>query len=323
MSLLVTGSIGIDTVKTPFGVSKDCLGGSAVYFSMAASFFSPVRFLGAIGADCPFDLKKIFKGKKVDLNGLELRHTSKTFRWAGSYQGAMNEATTDAVELNVLAENPPQMPEEYKDSKFVFLANTAPILQIQLLDQLNRPKFVAADTMNLWINNNLADLKQLLKKIDCLILNETEARMLANEHNLITAAAKIEKLGPSVVVIKKGESGSIIHVSRASASSRAESRGSPRKRGQDGRDTKLFVLPAYPATIVKDPTGAGDSFAGGFMGYLAGQNKTDFATLKKAVAYGTVVASFTISDFSHKGLTKTTRRDIDSRLIELRKLVKF
>ena len=301
MSLLVTGSIGIDTVKTPFGVSKDCLGGSAVYFSMAASFFSPVRFLGAIGADCPFDLKKIFKGKKVDLNGLELRHTSKTFRWAGSYQGAMNEATTDAVELNVLAENPPQMPEEYKDSKFVFLANTAPILQIQLLDQLNRPKFVAADTMNLWINNNLADLKRLMKKIDCLILNETEARMLANEHNLITAAAKIEKLGPSVVVIKKGESGSII-----------------RQKNGD-----LFVLPAYPATIVKDPTGAGDSFAGGFMGYLAGQNKTDFATLKKAVAYGTVVASFTISDFSLKGLTKITRRNIDTRLNELRNRVKF
>jgi hypothetical protein len=301
MSLLVTGSIGIDTVTTPFGVSKDCLGGSAVYFSMAASFFSPVRFLGAIGADCPFVLKKIFKGRPVDLTGLEVRYTSKTFRWAGSYQGAMNEATTDAVELNVLAEEPPIIPDKYKDSKFVFLANTAPILQIRLLDQLDKPKFVAADTMNLWINNNLADLKRLLKKIDCLILNETEARMLANEHNLITAAAKIEKLGPSVVVIKKGESGSII-------------------RQKDGQ---LFVLPAYPATIVKDPTGAGDSFAGGFMGYLAGQNKTDFATLKKAVAYGTVVATFTIADFSLKGLTKTTRRNIDSRLNELRKFVNF
>ena len=301
MSLLVTGSIGIDTVKTPFGVSKDCLGGSAVYFSMAASFFTHVRFLGAIGADCPFDLKKVFKDRHIDLAGLEVRYESKTFRWAGSYQGPMNEAVTDFVELNVLAEEPPKMPEEYKDSKFVFLANTAPILQIQLLDQLHKPKFVAADTMNLWINNNLADLKQLLKKIDCLILNETEARMLADEHNLITAAAKIEKLGPTVVVIKKGESGSII-------------------RQADGQ---LFVLPAYPATIVKDPTGAGDSFAGGFMGYLAGQNKTDFATLKKAVAYGTVVASFTISDFSLKGLTKTTRRNIDSRLNELRNRVKF
>jgi cytidine kinase len=301
MSLLVTGSIGIDTVKTPFGVSKDCLGGSAVYFSMAASFFSPVRFLGAIGSDCPFALKKVFKGRPVDLNGLELRHKSKTFRWAGSYQGAMNEATTDMVELNVLAENPPQMPEEYKDSKFVFLANTAPNLQIQLLEQLNRPKFVAADTMNLWINNALADLKKLMRKIDCLILNETEARMLSGDHNLITAAAKIEKMGPSVVVIKKGESGSIIRQS----------------------DGQLFVLPAYPATVVKDPTGAGDSFAGGFMGYLAGQNKTDFATLKKAVAYGTVVASFTIADFSLKGLTKTTRKNIDSPLNELRKRTKF
>ncbi|MBN2020790.1 MAG: hypothetical protein JW749_11275, partial [Sedimentisphaerales bacterium] len=242
MSLLVTGSIGIDTIKTPFGVSKNCLGGSAVYFSMAASFFTPVRFLGAIGSDCPFDLKKIFKGRRIDLTGLEVREKSKTFRWAGSYQGAMNEATTDAVELNILAEEPPRMPNEYKDSKFVFLANTAPILQIQLLDQLKRPKFVAADTMNLWINNNLSDLKRLLKKIDCLILNENEARMLADEHNLIIAAGKITRLGPSVVVIKKGESGSIIR----------------RKNGD------LFVLPAYPATLVKDPTGAGDSFAGGF-----------------------------------------------------------
>ena len=301
MSLLVTGSIGIDTVKTPFGVSKDCLGGSAVYFSMAASFFSPVRFLGAIGSDCPFDLKKVFKSRKVDLAGLEVRHTSKTFRWSGSYQGAMNEAKTDAVELNVLAESPPKMPLAYKDSKYVFLANTTPILQIRLLDQLDKPKFVAADTMNCWIKNHTADLKRLLKKIDCLILNEGEARMLADEHNLINAAAKIEKLGPTVVVIKKGESGSII-------------------RQADGR---LFVLPAYPATVVKDPTGAGDSFAGGFMGYIAGKNKTDFTTLKKAVAYGTVVASFTISDFSLKGLTKTNRRDINNRLNVLRKLTKF
>jgi sugar/nucleoside kinase (ribokinase family) len=301
VSLLVTGSIGIDTVKTPFGVSKDCLGGSAVYFSMAASFFTHVRFLGAIGADCPFDLKKIFKGRKVDLAGLELRHQSKTFRWAGSYQGPMNEAITDFVELNVLAEDPPEMPDEYKDSKFVFLANTAPNLQIQLLDQLDKPKFVAADTMNCWIKNHTGDLKQLLKRIDCLVLNENEARMLADEHNLITAAAKILRLGPSVVVVKKGESGSIIRHT----------------------DSGLFVLPAHPTTEVKDPTGAGDSFAGGFMGYLASQNKTDFATLKKAVAYGTVVASFTISDFSLKGLTKITKRDIDNRLNAFRNLVKF
>jgi cytidine kinase len=301
MSLLVTGSIGIDTVKTPFGVSEDCLGGSAIYFSMAASFFCPVRFVGVVGADCPFKLAEVFAGRKVDLVGLEVRNQSKTFRWAGSYQGAMNEAATDAVELNVLAEEPPKIPRQYKDSKFVFLANTAPVLQMQLLDQLDKPKFVAADTMNLWINNNLADLKRLMKKIDCLVLNEGEARMLASEHNLITAAAKIEQMGPSVVVIKKGESGSIIRQS----------------------DGQLFILPAYPATIVKDPTGAGDSFAGGFMGYLAARGRTDFNTLKKALAYGTVTASFTIADFSLNGLTKIAKEDIDNRLAELHNLVKF
>ncbi len=301
MSLLVTGSIGIDTVKTPYGVSKDCLGGSAVYFSLAASFFTPVRFLGAIGADCPFDLKKVFKGRRVDLAGLEVRPKSKTFRWVGSYCGSMNEATTEAVHLNVLAEAPPKVPEKYRDTKFVFLANTAPILQIKLLDQLKKPKFVAADTMNCWIKDHQRDLKRLLKRIDCLILNEGEARMLACDDNLINAAAKILKLGPSVVVIKKGESGSLI-------------------RSSAGR---LFVLPAYPATVVKDPTGAGDSFAAGFMGHLAGQGKTDFASLKKAAAYGTVVASFTISNFSLKGLTSITKRDINKRLAELRKLTAF
>ncbi len=298
VSLLVTGSIGIDTVKTPYGVSRDCVGGSAVYFSMAASFFSPVRFLGAIGADCPFDLKKVFKGRRVDLAGLEVREQSKTFRWAGSYSGAMNQAKTEAVQFNVLAEAPPKVPDKFKDSKFVFLANTAPVLQIELLKQLKRPRFVAADTMNCWIRDHLPALKRLLKRIDCLILNDSEARMLAREDNLIIAAGKVIRLGPSVVVIKKGESGSII-------------------RDSAGR---LFVLSAHPAEVVKDPTGAGDSFAGGFMGYLAGQGKTNFAALKKAAAYGTVVASFTISDFSLKGLTKTNRRDIDRRLRHLRKL---
>jgi sugar/nucleoside kinase (ribokinase family) len=301
VSLLVTGSIGIDTVKTPYGVSKDCVGGSAVYFSMAASFFCPVRFLGAIGADCPFDLKKIFKNRRVDLRGLELRHKSKTFRWVGSYRGSMNQATTEAVEFNILAENPPRVPDEYRDSKFVFLANTAPILQIRLLDQLDKPRFVAADTMNCWIKNHLKDLKRLLKRIDCLIINEDEARMLACEDNLIRAGERILKMGPKVAVMKKGESGSVMC----------------------SRSGEKFVLPAYPATVVKDPTGAGDSFAGGFMGYLAGKGKTDFVTLKKAVGYGTVVASFTISDFSLKGLVSTNRHNIEGRFKALRKLTKF
>ena len=191
MPLLVTGSIGIDTVKTPHGVSEDCLGGSAVYFSMSASYFAPVRLIGVIGADCPFDLAEVFSGRDVDLAGLEVRKESKTFRWTGSYYSTMNEAITDKVELNVLAEVPPKVPDAYKDSKFVFLANTAPILQNELLEQIDKPAFVAADTMNCWIHDKRQDLEVLLKKIDCLIINEDEARMLASDSNLVSAAQKI------------------------------------------------------------------------------------------------------------------------------------
>jgi sugar/nucleoside kinase (ribokinase family) len=301
MSLVVTGSIGIDTVKTPYGVSENCLGGAAVYFSMAASFFAPVRFVGVVGSDCPFDLEKVFEGRDVDLKGLEIRQQSKTFRWTGTYHEDMDSRTTDSVELNVLAEAPPVVPEEYKDSKFVFLANTAPALQRQLLEQIDAPEFVAVDTMNLWIQNNLDDLKALLKKIDCLIINEDEARMLAVDKNLISAGGKILDMGPNVIIMKKGESGSIMC-------------------NNEGR---TFMLPAYPAADVRDPTGAGDSFAGGFMGYLAQTGKTDFDTLKTAVAYGTVAASFTIADFSLGGLTAIDKSDIDNRLEILRELTTF
>ena len=301
MSLLVTGSIGIDTVKTPYGVSENCLGGSSIYFSMAASFFAPVRFVGVIGADCPFELAKVFAGRDVDLTGLEIRKQSKTFRWTGSYHENMDDRTTDSVELNVLAEAPPKMPKEFKDSNFVFLANTTPALQLQLLEQIDEPEFVAVDTMNIWIEGHLEDLKALLKKIDCLIINEDEARMLAGQSNLIKAGEIILKMGPSVVILKKGESGSIMC----------------------NADGDKFILPAYPATDVKDPTGAGDSFAGGFMGHLAKSGKVDFETLKAAIAYGTVVASFAIADFSLNGLTSIERTDIDRRLETLRKLTTF
>ena len=301
MSLLVTGSIGIDTVKTPFGLSENCLGGSAVYFSMAASFFSPVRFLGAVGADCPFDLRSVFAERQVDLAGLELRENSKTFRWQGSYHDTMNEAITDRVELNILAEEPPAVPQVYRDSRYVFLANTAPALQMQLLEQLDGPEFVAADTMNCWIENRLDDLKALLGKIDALVLNETEARMLAGHSNLIIAADKILEMGPAVVIIKKGESGSIM----------CDNRG------------EKFILLAFPASEVRDPTGAGDSFAGGMMGYIARKKNTDFETLKTAIAYGTVTASFTISDFSLEGLKAIGSGDIEQRLAMLRNMTSF
>ena len=301
MSLLVTGSIGIDTVKTPYGVSENCLGGAAVYFSMAASFFSPVRFVGVIGSDCPFDLAQVFAGRGVDLAGLEVRSQSKTFRWTGTYHENMDDRTTDSVELNVLAEAPPVVPESFRDSTFVFLANTAPKLQLELLGQVREPVFVAADTMNLWIQDHLDYLKVLLKKIDCLVINEDEARLLACEHNLIKAAQKIIDMGPAVIVIKKGESGSVLYSTSG----------------------EKFLLPAYPAEDVHDPTGAGDSYAGGFMGYLAQKNKTDFETLKAAVAYGTVTASFTINDFSLKGLEAIKKSDIDDRLEALREMTRF
>ena len=301
MSLLVTGSIGIDTVTSPYGSRKDCLGGSSVYFSMAASFFGPVRFVGVVGDDCPFDLPEVFKGRGVDLAGLEVRQGSKTFRWAGTYQANMDDRTTDAVELNVLAEVPPQVPAAFKDSQMVFLANTAPALQIELLSQVTQPSFVAADTMDLWINNNLDDLKALLKQIDCLIINEDEVKDLAGESNLIKAADIIIGMGVKVALIKKGASGSLL-------------------RDAQGQ---TFQLPAFPAADVIDPTGAGDSFAGGFMGTLAAAENTDFATLKKAVAYGTVTASFTIAGFSLDGLQETNKAQIDQRLEQLRDVTQF
>jgi sugar/nucleoside kinase (ribokinase family) len=301
MPLLVTGSIGIDTIRTPHGSSENCIGGSAIYFTMAASFFTHVRFIGVVGADCPFDIPRTFAGRDVDLRGLEIRAQSKTFRWTGTYRETMDDRTTDAIELNVLAEQPPVVPSVFADSRFVFLANTAPRLQIQLLRQIEAPVFVAADTMDFWITDHLADLRELLTKIHCLILNADEAKLLARQFNLVRAAEEILTMGPSIVIVKKGESGALL--CRA--------------------DGSKFVLPAYPATQVRDPTGAGDSFAGGLMGHLAQTGRTDFETLKTAVAYGTVVASFTIADFSLAGLTSITRREIDSRLEMLRRCTCF
>lgn len=301
MSLLVTGSVGIDTVRTPFGFNKDCIGGSAVHFSMSAGLFTHVKFLGVVGDDCPFDLKAIFRGRDVDLEGLEVRKGSKTFRWSGSYEGDMNEAKTNAVELNVLAEDPPVVPESYKDCEFVFLANTSPELQIRLLEQLGSPTFVAADTMNHWIVTQKDALLDLLDRIDLLILNEGEAKLLTEQSNLVNAARQILDLGPQVVIIKKGEHGSMMYNANG--------------------DT--FLLPAYPTPVVIDPTGAGDSFAGGLMGYLSSVGTVDLTTLRIAMAYGTITASFTIGDFSIHGIQITTREMIEERFITLRKITQF
>jgi sugar/nucleoside kinase (ribokinase family) len=301
MSLLVTGSVGIDTVQTPYGINKDCIGGSAVYFSMAAGFFTDVKFVGVIGDDCPFDLTALFHDRNVDLKGLETRAGSKTFRWSGSYEGNMNEARTNTVDLNVLAEQPPVVPESFQSCKYVFLANTAPALQIKLLDQLEDPAFVAADTMNLWIDTANDDLKQLLKQINLLVLNDSEAKLLTGQHNLVSAAKSILDMGPQFVIIKKGEHGSMLYDS----------------------EENVFLLPAYPASVVIDPTGAGDSFAGGMMGHLSQSETIDVISLRNAMVYGTVMASFTIGDFSIHGIKAATHESIDERFDRLRKITQF
>jgi sugar/nucleoside kinase (ribokinase family) len=301
MSVLVTGSIGIDTVTTPLGKSENCLGGSAVYFSMAASFFSPVRFVGVVGDDCPFDLTKVFAGRDIDLSGLEIRSGSKTFRWKGSYQGDMSQALTDALQLNVLAERPPIVPEHFRDSEYVFLANTHPTLQMQLLDQLKKPKFIVADTMNCWIDGQPDELRKLMQRVNVMVLNEGEAKMLTKCDNLAIAAQELIKMGPKAVIIKKGSNGSITLDS-------------------DGR---WFTLGAYPTVHLKDPTGAGDAFAGALMGYLASADRTDMKHLKTAIAYGTVTASIVIEGFSLSSIAAIGRSLIDKRLGELKEMTEF
>jgi len=301
MSLLVTGSVGIDTVRTPYGFNQDCVGGSAVHFTMAAGFFTEVWFLGVVGDDFPFDLKDIFCDRHVNLEGLEVRKGSRTFRWSGSYEGDMNQANTETVELNVLTEKPPVIPESYRDCEYVFLANTTPSLQMKLLDQLGNPSFVAADTMNHWITTTNDDLRELLDRIDMLILNDGEAKLLTGQRNLVTAAKSILDMGPQVVIIKKGEHGSMMY----------------------NRQGDCFIMPAYPTPVVIDPTGAGDSFAGGMMGYLAAAGTVDVISLRNAMVYGTVVASFTIGDFSIHGIKNASRNAIDERFDHLRRVTQF
>lgn len=301
MPLLVTGSIGIDTVETPAGRREDVIGGSAIYFAFASSFFTHVRLVGVVGEDHPRDLTRVFDGRDVDASGLEVRKGSKTFRWHGSYVEDLNEAVTVEVDLNVLAERAPKIPEPFLDSKYVFLANTHPVLQQEMLRSLKGPKLVVADTMNLWIQTQRDELCKLLGEIHGLVLNDGEVRLLTDEKNLIRAAKAVLKMGPRFVVIKKGEHGSLMLTS----------------------NDDVFVLPAFPADRVVDPTGAGDSFAGGMMGYLATQGTFSAATIKRALAFGTVVASYTIADFSLAGLQATDRDQIDQRWHEFKQAMSF
>lgn len=300
MSLLVTGSIGIDTVETPFGTRQNVIGGSAIYFAYAASFFTAVRLVGVVGEDCPPHYFDVFKDRDVDLAGLEVRKGSKTFRWHGKYHQDVDVRDTISVDLNVLAERAPTIPQSFVDSRYIFLANTHPALQQETLGSLKSPRLAVADTMDLWIETERAELSKLLRRIHGLVLNDSEATLLTGKSNLIEAAREVLKMGPRFVVLKKGQHGCIMC---------------------SERDT--FVLPAYPADRVVDPTGAGDSFAGGMMGYLATQSSFSSSTVKRALAFGTVVASFSISDFSLAGLQSATREQIDERWFEYKQAMNF
>jgi sugar/nucleoside kinase (ribokinase family) len=297
MSLIVTGSIGIDTIDAPTGKAEDVLGGSAIYFAAAASFFGDVRLVAAVGDDFPDRHLDTFRHFNVNLDGLERRRNSRTFRWHGRYRDDMNQRDTLAVELNVLAEALPPVPQHYRDSRYVFLANTHPAGQIALLEHFPKAELVVADTMDLWIDNERETLLDLLRRVDGLVLNYEESFQLTGKSNAVVAAEAIHEMGPTFVVIKKGEHGSLLSY-----------------RGDDGHG--LAALPAFAARDVVDPTGAGDTFAGGMLGYLAGEagGEISLRSLRKAMALGTVVASYTIESFSLDRLKQITRGDLDGRL---------
>jgi len=309
-SLLVVGSIAFDTLRTPHGEVSDVLGGSATYFSVAAAFFVPVRLVGVVGEDFPPAFRQVLESRHIDTMGLHVVQGGKTFRWKGSYEGAMNEARTEEVQLNVFGDFRPDLPQAFRGSQVVFLANGSPVTQGSVLDQVARPELVVADTMNLWIETEREALLALLKRVDGLVLNDGEARMLSGLPNLIAAGRKILEWGPTFVVVKKGEHGAIL-VARD-------------KFHPEAPPTRWACpLPAYPSLRVVDPTGAGDSFAGGMMGCLASQGQYDFHHLIRAMAYGTVTASFTIEDFSLRRLERLSIDEIDRRLRDYHDMLAF
>ncbi|GMV25251.1 MAG: sugar kinase [Phycisphaerae bacterium] len=303
MSLICTGTIGIDTVYAPTGHAERVLGGSCTYFCAAASFFTPVRLVAAVGDDFPpafRDVLSSFKG--VDLAGLETRQGSRTFAWGGKYAANMNNRETLFTELGVLAEAPPRVPAAFADSKFVFLANSHPSVQLDLLGQIKGKPLAVADTMDLWINTAKAELLVLLRKVDGVVLNYDEAELLTGKSNSVSAARHILEMGPRFVVVKKGEHGALL-------------------AHRDG----IAALPAFPAENVIDPTGAGDSFAGGMMGWIAGSNGGNpgsFDTIRRSLVAGTVVASFNIESFSLERLKTLTRPELDARIKQYADMVR-
>lgn len=301
MSILIIGSLGLDTIKTPFGEVEEALGGSAVYIALAASYFSnSVNLVGVVGSDFPQDYVKLLKEHKIDLDGLQIMDGGKTFRYACRYDVNMNDRESLNTELNVFEFFNPIIPESYRNSEFIILGNIDPELQLNVLQQIINPKFIICDTMNFWIERKYEALQETIKNIDMLLLNDSEARMLANESNLILAIKKIQKMGPKKIVVKKGEHGAFL-VS----------------------DDLMFYVPAYPLEKVTDPTGAGDSFAGGMVGYLSKANVIDEKNIKNAVVYGSVIASFCVEKFSVNGLIGLTLDEIKDRVKKLYNLTHF
>lgn len=289
--ILCVGSVALDSIQTPFGDLNDGLGGSAMYFAYSAGQLAPVRVVAAVGEDFPKKhLSFLKKQKNIDLGGLEVVKGGKTFRWHGKYGDNLNEAITLRTDLNVLETFDPKVPDEWKDTPIVFLANIDPELQIKVLDQIEKPKLVCADSMNLWIDIKLDRLKELMRRLDVLTINESEALMITEDLNLVTAARKILKMGPKRLVVKRGEYGVTMF----------------------WKD-KFFAMPAYPLEEVKDPTGAGDTFAGGFVGELAGARKIDDAAFRKAVVRGSTHASFVVEGFSLDAMKKADKSRRDKR----------
>ncbi|HXY61438.1 MAG TPA: PfkB family carbohydrate kinase [Nitrospirota bacterium] len=299
MSLLVVGTVALDSVKTPFGRVDNALGGSATYFSTSASYFTDVRLVAVIGEDFPKEHIQFLKSKNIDVSGLEVQK-GETFRWKGEYGYDLNEARTLATHLNVLATFKPKIRDEYKESDVVFLANVDPEIQLDVLRQVKRPKLVACDTMNYWIASKPDELMRTLREVDLLTINEAEIRQLAGEASLIRAAKSVQAMGPKTIVVKQGSYGALMFNGHS-----------------------LFSAPAYPLESVFDPTGAGDTFAGGFIGYLASTMNFTEASMRKAVIFGSVMASLNVESFSLDRLRSLDYREIEGRYREFKSLTHF
>ena len=299
MSVLVVGTVAFDSIETPLGSAERILGGSAAYFALGASFFAPVRVVGVVGQDFPEEHLELFLQRGIDLEGLK-REKGNTFHWRGRYHEDVNVRDTLELHLNVLSNFVPQLPDRYRDAEYVFLGNIDPVMQLEVLNQIRKMKLVACDTMDHWIKESAHDLRKVLKRIEMLVINDSEARLLSGYQNIVRAARAILKMGPKVVLIKRGEYG-VLQFS----------------------DSSVFATPAYPLEEVFDPTGAGDSFAGGFFGQIARSGDSSQRGIRRAIVYGSVVASFTVEDFGVKRLTAASLPEIEERYQRFVQLTDF